>query len=69
MGLVVFKAVEILISLPTNFTAIGLLLFHSECSRVRGRRLRIDNGEGPISVIVQLLIVVAMLHWVLEQKR
>ena len=38
-----------------------LLLFHSSLPRIRRGRLGVNDREGAVSVLVQLLILVAVL--------
>lgn len=58
----VFQAVEVLIPLATHFTSVGLLFLHAEGSGVRSRRFGVHNRKGTVSVVVQLLAVMAMLN-------
>jgi len=51
----VFQAVQVLVPLAADVTFIWLLLLHPEGTRIWGGCLRIDNGERPISILVQLL--------------
>jgi hypothetical protein len=58
---VVFEAVQVLVPLAADLAAIRFLLLHAEGTRVRSRCFWVNDGECTISIIMQLLIVVAML--------
>jgi len=66
MRSVVLETVEVLISLPTYFAAVWLLLLHAHRTGIRNGGERVDNGEGTVVVFLELLILVAMLLVVLE---
>ena len=57
----VLQTVKVLVTLTTDFAAVRLLLLHAEGTRIRGRRFRVNNREGTVGVVMQLLIVVAVL--------
>ncbi len=48
----IFEPVEILIPFAANFAAVGLLLFHADCARVRHRGFGVNDGEGSVRVFV-----------------
>lgn len=56
----VFQAVKVLVTLAAGFTAERLLLLHPQCSGVRSTGLRVDDGKGTVSILVQLLCLVTM---------
>ena len=56
----IFEAVQIFIPLSADFTFVGLLLLHAKSTRIWCVRVRIDNGEGPIGIIVELLCLMSM---------
>ena len=51
----VFEAVQVLVALSTNVALEGLLLLHTKSTRVRRARFRINNREGTVAVLMQLL--------------
>ena len=57
----VFQTVEVLIPLVAVLALMRLLLFHSSLPRIRRGRLGVNDREGAVSVLVQLLILVAVL--------
>jgi hypothetical protein len=56
----VFQAVKVLVTLAAGFTAERLLFLHAQCSGVRSTGLRVDDGKGTVSILVQLLCLVTM---------
>lgn len=56
----VFQAVKVLVTLAAGFTAERLLLLHAQRSRIRSTGLRVDDGKGTVSILVQLLCLVTM---------
>ena len=61
VGFVILEAVQILVAFPADLAFVWLLLFHAESTRIWRQSGRVDNGESPIGVFVELLIVVAVL--------
>ena len=57
----VFQTVEVLIPLVAVLALMRLLLLHSSLTRVRSRRLRVDDREGAVPILMQLLVLVAVL--------
>jgi len=66
VGAVVFETVEVLVSLATYFATVRLLLLHADGAGVWNGRQRIDNREGTVVVLLELLVLVTMLLVVLE---
>lgn len=64
----IFKTVQILVTLATSFAVEGLLLLHTECAGVGSACLGIDNGKCAVTILVQLLCLVAM-RLVISGKR
>jgi hypothetical protein len=58
---VVLEAVQVLVPLAANFAAIWFLLLHAKGTRVRSRCFWVNDRECAISIIMQLLVIVAML--------
>jgi hypothetical protein len=56
----VFEAVQVLVPLSAHLTLEGLLLLHAQSTRIRGAGLGIDDGEGTVAVLMQLLRRVAV---------
>lgn len=56
----VFQPIQILVAFAAGLAVERLFLFHTHCSRVRGTRFRIYNGECSVAVLVQLLRLMAM---------
>lgn len=56
----IFQAVKILVTLAARLAVEWLLLFHAHSARVRRTSLRVDNGKGSVTVLVQLLSLMAM---------
>lgn len=52
MCLVIFQAVQVLVSFLTDVTLVGLLLFHTLGSWIRSLGVRIDYGESTIAVLM-----------------
>ena len=61
VGTVVLEPVKVLVTLAANLTAIGLLLLHSDSSRVGDGCQRIDYREGAVVIFLELLVLVAVL--------
>lgn len=61
VGTVVLEPVQVLVALPADLTAIRLFLLHTNGSRIRDRRQRIDYGKGAIVVFLELLVLVTVL--------
>jgi hypothetical protein len=61
VGTVVLEPIKVLVTLAANLTAIRLLLFHSDSSRVWDGCQRIDYRESAVVVLLELLVLVAML--------
>ena len=57
----VFQTVKVLIPLVAVLALMRLLLLHSSLTRVRSRRLRVDDREGAVPILMQLLVLVAVL--------
>lgn len=51
----IFKPIQILVALSTNFALEGLFLLHTERPRIGSAGLGVDNGECAITILVQLL--------------
>lgn len=62
MGLVILEPVQVLVPFPAHLAAEGLLLLHAHCAGVGDRRFGIDDGEGPIRVLVKLLVCMTVLE-------
>jgi hypothetical protein len=60
----VLEPIQVFVALSTRIAPVRLLLLHTERTRIWRCRLRINNGEGPISIVMKLLVVVAMLYYV-----
>lgn len=52
MGLVIFQAVEILVSFAAGLALIGFVFLHSKCARERLQSLGVDDAESAICVCV-----------------
>lgn len=39
----IFEPVEVLVPFAADLTAIGLFLFHANCTRIGDRRFGVDN--------------------------
>lgn len=61
MRFVVFESVEVLVPFAAYITAVRFFFLHTKGARVRNRRLRVDDGESSVGVVMELLIVVTML--------
>ena len=61
MSLVILEAVEVLVPLLTDIALVWLLLFHTLGPGIWCLRVRIDDRECAITVLVQSLIIVAVL--------
>jgi hypothetical protein len=61
----VLEAIQILVPLLTHFALVRLLLLHAHSTWIRRRGLWVDNGKGPIGIIVKPLVVVSMLEYIL----
>lgn len=57
----VFEAVQILISLAAHLASVRLLLLHADGTGIWYGREGIDDGEGAVFVLLQLLILMAVL--------
>ncbi len=51
----IFEPVQVLVPLAAEVAFVWLLLLHAQGARIRSARLRVDNGESAIPVLVQLL--------------
>ena len=62
----VFEPVEVFVTFAANFALVRLLLFHAQGAWVGGKGGRIDNGEGAVGVLVQLLVIMSVLvdEWI-----
>lgn len=49
---VVLEPIQVLVALPTDLTAVGLLLFHSHGAGIRDRSQGIHNRKGAILVLL-----------------
>lgn len=56
----VFETVQVLVALAANIALEGLLLLHTQSTGVRRARFWIDNREGTVAVLMQLLGRVSM---------
>lgn len=56
----IFESVQVLVPLTADLALVRLLLLHAECARVWRRCLRVDDGEGAVAVLVQLLRLVTV---------
>jgi hypothetical protein len=61
VGAVVLEAVQVLVALSAVLAAVGLLLLHTQCTGIGGRSLGVNDGEGSVGVVVELLVGVTML--------
>lgn len=66
MSLVVFEAVEVLVSLVAHVAFIWLLLLHAYRARIWLVVIRIQDGECAIPVLLQPLVLVSMRFVVFE---
>ena len=57
----VFQTVEVLIPLVAVLALMRLLLLHSSLTRVRSRRLGVNDRESAVPILMQLLVLVAVL--------
>lgn len=60
----VFKAVQVLVSLLAHVAFVRLFFLHSLSPGIWRLRVGINDGERAISILVQSLIVVSMLKLV-----
>jgi hypothetical protein len=58
---VVLEPVQVLVTFLADIALVRLLLFHAHCPRIGGLGIRVDNGECPVSIFMQSLIVMSML--------
>jgi hypothetical protein len=76
----VFETIEVLIPLAANFALERLLLLHTQRAGIRSTSLWVDDGEGTITILMQLLgwvtmgLVVPVMHvsrqrWWLQGSR
>lgn len=56
----IFESVQVLVPLTADLALVRLLLLHAECARVWRRCLRVDDGEGAVAVLMQLLRLVTV---------
>lgn len=63
MCLVVLEPVEVLVPLAADIALVRLFLFHAERSRIGGQCRRVDDGEGAVRVLLQILSIVAVLKY------
>lgn len=62
MRFMILQTIQVLVPLLANFALVRLLLLHAHSPRVWRRGLWVNNGKGPIGIIVKALVVVAMLE-------
>lgn len=58
---VVLQTIEVLVALETRIAAVWLLLFHADGAGVWDRCGGVDNGEGAVRVLLELLVLVTVL--------
>lgn len=49
---VVFETVQVLVSFAANIALVRLLLLHAKSTRIRSGRLRVDDRERSVSVLM-----------------
>lgn len=62
----ILQAIQVLVSLPADFTPVRLLLLHANSTGIRNTSCRVDNGESAVGVLFQLLVLMAVLLVVFE---
>ena len=62
VGSVVFESVQVLVTFPADFASVGLLLLHADGSGVGNRCEGVDDGEGAVVVLLELLVLVTVLY-------
>lgn len=60
MASMILQTIQILITLTTNLTPIWLILFHSSAIQIWCIRLRIDDRNGSVRILLKGLVLVAM---------
>lgn len=61
VGAVIFETVKVLVTLAAVFATIRLLFLHTEGTGVGRRGFGVNNREGTVRVIVELLVGVTVL--------
>lgn len=56
----VFQTVQVLVPFAASLAAERLLLLHAQGAGIGSASLGVDDGEGPIAVLMQLLRLMAM---------
>ena len=56
----IFESVQVLVPLVAVLALMGLFLLHAQGARVWSRSLRVDNREGAVAILMQLLSGVAV---------
>ena len=59
---VVLETVQVLVSLAADLAAVGLLFLHADCAGVRDRSRRVDDREGAVRILLELLVLMTMLE-------
>lgn len=61
----IFKAIQVLVSLAAIFASVRFLFLHAYGTRIGSGGFGVKNRERPIGIVVKLLVGVAMLKEVL----
>lgn len=63
---VVLEPVEVLVSLAANLATVRFVFLHAGTIEVRGVGLRVNDGKGPVFVLFERLVLVAMQTVIFE---
>ena len=58
---VVLETIQVLVALAANLATVRLLLLHADGAGIWNGCRRVDDGEGTIGILLELLILVAVL--------
>lgn len=65
----VFKTVEVLVSLVANIAFVWLLFLHANCAGVGLIVLGVEDREGAVAILLQALILMAVSLVILQAVR